>query len=203
MQEEHICVRCLTNLPYLTILEQSKVEQLFWGIVKLESAIALIHYTKDSPYTQIIKELKDNNNKSIATFIGTLMSTEIIKVHSKLPIDALIPVPLHKNKYNKRGFNQAELISKEISLQIKIPTLLHLLDKIENRESQTNKKKYQRWQNSISAYKANHSKNLKNKHILLIDDVLTTGATLASCAKELIETNNCKVSIATFAISDG
>lgn len=202
-QEEQLCVTCLTNLPYLTVLEQSKVEQLFWGIIKLESAIALIHYTKDSPYTQIIKELKYNNNKSIAPFIGTLLSTKIIKEHRKHPIDALIPVPLHKEKYNKRGFNQAELIAKEISRHTGIPVVLNVLEKTENKESQTNKKKYQRWENSVSTYKVNPTSNLENKHILLIDDVLTTGATLASCAKELIETSQCKVSIATFAISDG
>ncbi len=202
-QEEHLCINCIVKMPVLLPIEQEKVSQLFWGIVEVEQATSTIHYTRGSPYTNIIKELKYNKNQKIAQFIGLTMAKALQEQEYLKTIDVLVPVPLHKTKLKERGFNQAELIAKALSLYTGIPVCSKALIKNKVSDSQTNKKRYQRWLNSSTEYSLNPSIDLSQKHLLLIDDVLTTGATLTACIKELYKTDTVRISVASFALSDG
>lgn len=197
--EQFICSACNYDLPYITPNhdEVTKLNKLFSGRVPVEQVISLLKYEKGNQIQQLLHAIKYHHKTKLAFHFGTLLGEEIKK--QELKFDFIIPVPLHPKKERKRGFNQSYEIARGIFDRTAITiNTKNLIRKISN-DSQTGFSKYDRYDNVRSIFHLNNPIAFQNKSLLLIDDVLTTGATIESCVAELIHRCNCKVSVATLA----
>jgi len=196
--EQFLCLGCKFDLPYIN---QSKytletLEKLFWGRVEVENVLALLNYQKGNQTQKILHQLKYHKKTKLASHFGEMIG-DLIKNVSE--IDYLVPVPLHPKKKRSRGFNQSTVIANGISKTINIPINENLIVRNTFNRSQTNFSKFDRWDNVKQIFTVTKPKLLENKHIVLIDDVLTTGATIEACVQELIKVKGCKVTIAVLA----
>lgn len=203
MRDEHsVCLSCYENMPKTNfhLTPDNRMERLFWGKFTLEHACAMFYYIKGSPYQNIIHELKYRGKNLIGKEIGKTYGSELIECGIFNDIDLIIPVPLHKKKLRKRGYNQCEWIAMGISISLNKPYSAKLAVRITNTPTQTRKSVFERWENTSDIFKVVDSESIRNKHILIIDDVATTGSTLESLAKCLLCTEGVKVSVLTLAV---
>ena len=200
LHENVLCSKCLYHLPrtQITDLEDNPVAQLFWGRVKLKYCTSLFYYIKGSKYQQIIHSLKYGGKKYIGSEMGKMFGIELAKTNIN-SIDMVVPIPLHARKLRKRGYNQSELIAKGIAESLHKKTLTNSLERIINTDSQTKRSRYQRWENVEGIFRVKQPELFKNSHILLVDDVVTTGSTIESCALEILKIEGTIVSVATLA----
>jgi ComF family protein len=201
-QEELICTKCLYNLPktnYHTEIE-NPVSQLFWGRAKLEYATGFFTFIKDGKYQKMMHNFKYSGYKEIGFVLGKAFGNQLRKSFFK-QIDIIIPVPLHKSKQRKRGYNQSEWVAKGLGEVLLKPIDITSLIRAVATETQTRKSRFERWENVENIFEITSNKFLEGKHILLVDDVVTTGATLEACANALLKIKDTKVSIATLAIA--
>ena len=199
--EEEICNFCLSELP-LTNFEDDPdnlVAKVFWGRVYLEQAVSWFYFHKESIYQKAIHQLKYQNRPGIGVALGKEFGYQLAQSGSFIIPDLIVPVPLHQKKQKKRGYNQSEKISHGLSKALEIPTYPHILHKIENTSTQTNKSRYDRFINVVDSYQVRQAELVENKHIFLIDDVLTTGATIEACSIKLLEIPGVKLSVGTLA----
>lgn len=204
LQNEHcICTICRFELPNTNFhLEpDNQVEKLFWGRVKLEAATSLYYFTKSGLVQKLLQELKYNNNTEVGICLGEIMGDSLKNASILSDIDIIIPIPLHPKKEYKRGYNQSYFFAKGISDIIEIPIAEKNLKRVVFTETQTNKTRIERWENVEDIFVIKNPDNLKGKHILLVDDVVTTGATAESCAKVLLEIEDVKVSFVSIAVA--
>ena len=180
---------------------ENPVHKQLAGKFPLAKATSYLYYNKDGLGEKLTVSLKYRGNIYVGKWIAAYLSTELIKSDFFDSIDVIIPVPLHPGKYKSRGFNQAEIIAEKISEITKIPINTTLLYREKANISQTTKNAYERWVNTLKIFNIKDTETLKGKHILLIDDVLTTGATIEACARALLKTDNVQVSIFTLAIA--
>lgn len=181
--ENYICLNCELNFGEIAFFDNvlSDIEQLFWGKVKIESAIALYQFLKEEKLQQIIHEFKYLGNHNLAVKMGEIIGNNY-KFISK-DIDVVSFVPLHPSKQKKRGYNQAQKLAEGFS-NMTGKKVINLLKRVENTETQTDKGVFERFKNMEDKFRVvNVLKEIK--HVLLIDDVITTGATLAACANKL------------------
>jgi len=199
--EKTICTLCLAELPFTGFHKEKDnlVEKLFWGKVKLEAAISLCYFSKSTRVQHLLHELKYKGNQKVGEFLGKELGKQIKENERFGTIDAVIPVPLHKKKEKKRGYNQSTAIATGVCSVIEKESLP--LAVIRNRETstQTRKSKYARWENVDSIFSVADKKALQGKHVLIIDDVITTGSTLESMIGEILKIEGAKVSVATLA----
>lgn len=198
-EEKQICSSCLFSLP-LTNFQNQKENALtdkLKGRVNFEQAAALYYFNTDSAVQDILHQIKYKDNEHLAVFMGTQMANQMKK--SLAAIDFIIPVPLHKKKLSQRGYNQSLLLGNGIANTLNIPLGNEFIIRTKNTETQTNKTRKQRVENVKDAFEWKNSEMLKGKHLLLIDDVITTGATLESCILALPKDLNCKISILSLA----
>lgn len=202
-EEECICTLCLYKIPKTDCFKHKEnlVSKLFWGRVQLQDAAALYPFKKESSMQKLIHELKYEGGKSTGVFLGKQLGYAIQESPNFCDIDYIIPIPLHPKKEKLRGYNQSKYIAKGIQEVLKVKVNAHSLIRTENTDSQTRKKRFSRWENMMNSFALRRSNKLKNTHILLIDDVVTTGATLEACAQKLLEIEGVKVSIATIAVA--
>lgn len=199
--EQYVCKSCLVKIAKTNFLydKDNAVSQAFWGRVKLEYAFSYYYFTKGSILQNLIHEVKYQGAKELALELGKEFGFGIKQsglVHS---IDLLCPVPLHTQKEKKRGYNQSDWIARGISEVLSIPVSTDILKRKVYTSTQTKKTRQQRWENVKDAFEVKHIENAKNKHIMIVDDVLTTGATLEACAQKILEIQGTKVSVATLA----
>ena len=199
--EEIVCYLCKTKLPYTNYHneKENKIEQTFWGRVPVERATALLHYTKGSKVGNILWQLKYSGAKRNGVWLGKLIGNQLKLNTDFKDIDYVIAVPLHRSKQQKRGFNQADIIALEIAIRMNIEHRTDLLVKIKNNATQTKMGRHDRWQNAQECYVATETICLNKKHILLVDDVITTGATIEACCEALHSKYDVKISIASAA----
>lgn len=197
-KEQFLCLGCKFDLPYISQSKQTleTLEKLFWGRVDVENVIALLNYQKGNQTQKILHQLKYHNKTKLAIHFGEMIGELITNSNN---IDFLIPVPLHPKKQRIRGFNQAKVIANGIHTTTNIPINEKILIRNTFNSSQTNFSKFDRWDNVKSIFSIVKPELLKNKHVVLIDDVLTTGATIEACVQELLKVEGCKVSIAVLA----
>jgi ComF family protein len=201
-REISICLHCECRLPgtLFTGWDANPVERIFWGRVQLAQATALFFFHRDSLLQALFHRLKYKNAQKIGWFFGVQLGYELLISGRFESIEGLVAVPLHPNREKLRGYNQSHLICEGVSKVTKWPILQGLERKVHT-ASQTDKKRYERWINVGDIFEVIDASNLKNKHILLVDDVITTGATLEASAQELIQKGVRSVSIATVGMA--
>lgn len=196
--ESYLCLNCKYDLPYIehSEINLKSLQKLFWGRANVQQIFALLNYQKGNQTQKILHQLKYNKKTKLAQHFGEMMG-DLIQSSEKYAY--LIPVPLHPKKKRIRGFNQSTVIANGMHKSTDIPVLEKVIKRIQFNKSQTNFTKYDRWDNVKSIFSVAQPKLLKNKHVILIDDVLTTGATIEACVKELLKVEGCQVSIAVLA----
>ena len=200
--EDIICAVCRHNLPLACFhrTNDDTMKNIFYGRFSLENATALLLFQKKGITQEILHNLKYRGQKKISDFFGKWLGAELTKNANYSSIDLVIPVPLHKTRLKKRGYNQVSGFGKEIAKSLNIPYREDILLKVSQTDSQVFKKRITRF-GAESVFKLLKPKEILNKHILLVDDIVTTGATLENCAQQLLKSSNTKLSIATMAIA--
>lgn len=201
-----ICPICASELAYTHFedyTEATNLDKLFWGRVHLEGTYALLRFKQQSSTQQILHELKYKDNPEIGKHFGREIGTKLKSLARFSDVDALIPVPLHPKKEFIRGYNQAEVICKGIAESSGTRIRKDLLKRISFTESQTRKGKSSRWENMQNRFKIQGATNTELKHLLIVDDVVTTGSTLETCVRILREEfPKAKISIAVLAVAE-
>jgi len=200
--ERIICTGCLYELPRTKYLSYSEnpVSRLFWGRVYVDNATALFQYQKGSRFQRLISELKYKNRQDIGREMGRILGIEL-EGSNFTSADLILPVPLHKKKYRQRGYNQCHSIAEGLSESLGVPWCSsHLIRPLVSL-TQTNRSRVDRWSNVDGIFEVKDPQKLCGKHIILVDDVVTTGATLDACATALLSHEKVRVSIATLAVA--
>jgi len=199
--ERLLCYTCRHRLPQTRfhLYRNNPVEQLFWGRVPLGSAASLYYFRKDGKVQHLLHQIKYRGASELGREIGRIYGRELNCSAFFRAVTDVIPVPLSAEKQRIRGYNQSEVFGEGIAQQMQVPLLPEVLLKTKHNETQTRKSRYARWQNSEGIYQVKAGAQLHNKHVLLVDDVITTGATLESCARALLEAGAEKVYVACIA----
>ncbi len=199
--EKVICLKCLFTLPRTNFhnFQDNPVSRTFWGRVDLHAATSFLFFNKGGHVQKLMHEFKYHGKSETAVYLGKLMGAEIIKSNLFCDIDAIIPVPLHRKRLKKRGYNQSEMIADGIAQSMGVYTETDVLLRTQHTSTQTKKSRYNRWQNVKGKFTVANSEKVIDKHVLLVDDVLTTGATLEACAQKLVDIPGIRVSVATLA----
>ena len=201
-QEEEVCLNCLLDLPKTHFLNTpgNEMESRLWAIPIVRRASALYYYAKGGSLSRILRGMKYQHRKSLCVCMGRLIASELLSSGFFDRIDYLIPVPLHPARLRQRGYNQSELLALGISQTTGIPLALDVLRRIHNNTTQTHKSSSERWQNAEGLFSpTQEAGKLRNKHVLLVDDVFTTGATLSACIIALSSVESIQASIVTLA----
>jgi ComF family protein len=201
--EDTICVDCRHDLPVTNFHfdNNDAVEKVLYGRAKIENGTALFRFEKKGIVQQLIHGLKYKGYENIGFVLGNWLGAELQELENYKDIDIVIPVPLHKKKLLSRGFNQVEKFGQQIAEALEADYIDNVLVKISNTKSQTKKGRIARWINSEELFSLNNKESIENKHILIVDDLITTGATLEACILILNQAKNIKISIATMAIA--
>jgi ComF family protein len=188
---------CLQKLPYTSFesMKENPTEKLFWGRISTSFACSIFYFEKDNILQNIIHQIKYKNEKKLGIFMGKLMGLKIndlIKAHN---IDFMIPMPIHPKKEKKRGYNQAALLCVGINSIIKLDYIENAIVKIQHTETQTKKSRIERWRNVEQVFNVPNPQMILGKNILIIDDVITTGASTEACGQILLEHGANSISI--------
>lgn len=199
--EEEICTTCLYHIPRTNfhLQKDNVIEKRFWGKVNIERATAFFFFQKGSDYRELLHLLKYKGEQPIGVVLGKYAAADLLQSPDFSAVDFLVPVPLHRNKLKQRGYNQSECIAKGLSQVLNVPIDATNLFRVIENPTQTKKSVYERWENTNGIFDIHDQTIFEDKHILLIDDVLTTGSTLVACAEALQKTKNIKISIFTLA----
>jgi ComF family protein len=199
--ETHICTACLLNLPQTRFHESpdNPLEKTFWGRLVLEQAFSFLYFRKGNAVQHILHEIKYKNNTDLATFIGQYYGS--ILAEAGVRTDGIMAIPLHKNKQRKRGYNQSELIVAGMCQSMNTPNISSYIERKKATETQTRKSRFDRWENVEEVFCVKEPGSFNQKHILLVDDVITTGATIEACGKELLAAAECSLSVASIAFA--
>ncbi|MFB0925429.1 MAG: phosphoribosyltransferase family protein [Vicingaceae bacterium] len=177
--------------------QENPVNKIFWGRVQIKMATSFYLFSKKGKVQNLLHHLKYKGVKEVGSVVGKLMGYDLNESKQFKEVDFIVPVPLHKNKLKKRGYNQSECIAQGISEAMKIPINTLTLFRKEDSQTQTKKSRYKRWENVGEIFGISN-KDLDGKNVLLVDDVVTTGATLEACAQVLIK-QKCTDYIVTIA----
>ncbi len=200
--ESIICLKCQTALPQTNYwnVRENKMERHLQGRFSFEYAVALYHFSKEGGVQNLLHELKYKGKTGVGFFLGEMLGEKLAESDLPKP-DAIIPLPLFWKKEKQRGYNQSQFFADGISTVLKIPVASKAVKRIRESESQTRKNRFDRIENVEHIFRLKDNHKIENKHILLVDDVLTTGATIEACADTLLKANNVKLSIATIAVA--
>lgn len=200
-RETDICINCLIDLPRTTPYEPGNdLEKLFYGTLSIQRVASYINYAKESPYNNIIHYIKYKDRPETGTRIAAAAANELLERGFFEGIDVIVPLPLSKKKKRLRGYNQCDYIAKGISKITGIKIDKKSVVRNKSNETQTHKNREERWKNVENIFSVITPNTLANKHILLIDDVLTTGATISSCGNTILQTvPNAQISVFTLA----
>ena len=199
--ETLICTKCLYDLPYTDFerYAENPVAKQFWGRIPIHAAMAMLYFNKGNKVQQLIHHLKYKDQTQLGVLLGNKLGEKIKNSECYNDITTIIPVPLHPKRQRSRGYNQSKLIADGIAEILKVPVNDKLLVRGKATSTQTKKNRYNRFLNMQTVFVVNEPKLLKKHHILLVDDVMTTGATLEACGIELLKHGTRKLSIVTLA----
>ncbi|MBO4531165.1 MAG: ComF family protein [Paludibacteraceae bacterium] len=198
--ESDLCLSCLVGLPMITesYRPENFIETRFYGRAKIESAASFLYYEKETMSQKILHEIKYHGNKELGRRLGRMFGSRLKGVMFK-DVDALIPVPLHANKLKTRGYNQSEWIAKGMADSLERPVWTDVIERVVENSTQTKKSAYERWENVKGIFQLTHQREVEGTHLLIVDDVLTTGSTLEACVLPFKELKNIRISVATLA----
>jgi len=201
-EESNLCMKCIGALPETNfhLHANNPVEKIFWGRLPVVSATAQFYFTKESLMQHLMHQLKYRGNKELGKQLGRLMGYDLKKANRFDKLDYLIPLPLFASKERRRGFNQATILCEGIAEVMNTEIALDVIVRTQYTETQTKKGRIERWQNMEGKFELIKPGKIQNKNILLIDDVITTGATLEACANELLPAGP-NLSIATLCFA--
>jgi ComF family protein len=201
-ETSELCMRCMDAMPEtkFELHPNNPVEKTFWGRLPLAGATAQYYFTKESLMQHLMHQFKYKGNKDIGLQLGKIMG-EQIKRSGRFDVDALIPLPLFPRKEKRRGYNQATILCEGMAESMNIPMLDKIIMRPQHTETQTKKGRIERWKNMEGKFVLTDPAAIRNKHLLLVDDVITTGATLEACGNELLKAENIRLSIATLCIA--
>ncbi|WP_029033947.1 ComF family protein [Salinimicrobium terrae] len=201
--ENILCTSCLHELPIADhhLEKDNPVEKIFYGRIPVENATSLLLFEKKGMVQKLIHNLKYRGHKEVGPFLGAWLGSELKELSAWQEITVVVPVPLHRKKLRIRGFNQVAGFGQEIAKSLEVPYRDDLLLKITATKTQTIKKRLARWGTIDETFIIHNSSSLENAHVLLVDDLVTTGATLEACAQKLLKIPNLRISIATMAVT--
>lgn len=202
--ETVICTFCRHDLPLTNFIDykKNKVHETFYGRVSIEKAYSLLFFRKKGITKKLIHELKYKGNEDIGIFFGNWLGKVLKENKQFSDVDFIVPVPLHLKKMKTRGYNQVTKFGQSLSKHLKISFVENILIRTATSKTQTFKARFERFNNLNTKFLLKDASIFTNKHVLIIDDVITTGATLEACIKELQKTKGIKVSILTIAYTE-
>ena len=202
--EKVICTFCRHDLPLTNFKSytRNKVSSIFSGRITIEKAYALLFFRKQGITKNLIHDLKYKGNESVGVFFGNWIGEIVVKNKEFSTVDFIVPVPIHAKKKKIRGYNQVTKFGECLSMHLKVPLNEDVLIRQSATKTQTLKSRFERFNDLESKFLARNTSIFKEKHILIIDDIITTGATLEACAKELLKTPGIKISILTMAYTE-
>jgi ComF family protein len=200
--EEGICIHCITKLPktHFGFQSHNPVEKLFWGRIPIDFAGAFLYFYHKGMARDILHQMKYHGAKDLAYLMGTLYGADLKAVNT-LDFELLIPVPLHPRKFRQRGYNQSEAFALGLGHALNIEVRTDLIIRNTYSTSQTRKNRFNRWQNVEGIFSTKHQIDVTNKKIALVDDVITTGATLEAMANAIIQAKPLKLGIISLAMA--
>ncbi len=200
--ERVLCAVCRHDVPLTdhNFLEENTVDRIFYGRIPIKKAASFVFFSKNGIVKNLLHWLKYKNQEQIGAFFGDWCGALLEKDGYLKKVDVVVPVPLHRKKLKKRGYNQVALFAQKIASSIGAEYRGDLLEKTINTKTQTKKDRQLRWENSKNAFQLNPKSKTTFGHVLLVDDVITTGATIESCAKVLLQLKNVHVSVLSIAV---
>ncbi len=199
--EQNLCLNCLHGLPktYYWDYDLNPIEKLFWGKLELNSACAFLHFERDSRVQLLMHRFKYQGKSHIGFELGRVFATILKEKKWFSDVDLIVPIPLHVTKELRRGYNQSAFIADGFGEAYNVAVRLHALERITASESQTRKSRFDRSKNVSRVFEPTHTSMFRGKNVLLVDDVVTTGATLEAAGKVILEAGASKLYIATLA----
>jgi ComF family protein len=202
--ERWLCTGCFVDLPetnYHTEVN-NPIAQKFYGRVPTKYVMAMYKFRMGNKVQQLIHQLKYGNQPEIGEMVGKMYGVQLTKINWKPKFDCIVPVPLHPRRLRQRGYNQSDYFAKGIASLLEIPWHSNCLKRAKNTVTQTQQNKVERLDNLMDAFYVVNSQLIQHKHVLLVDDVVTTGATLEACALPLLKAEVKAISIATIGVAD-
>jgi ComF family protein len=194
---------CINQLPHTNFAQHANnpLEKIFWGRIPLLAAHSEFYFAKETLIQELIHQLKYKGNQAIGYFLGELMGKSLLNSNRFKNLDYLIPLPLYPEKERKRGFNQATIICNGLSARMNVPVLKNNVIRQRFTETQTKKHRRERWENVADSFLVKDPSLLNDKNILLVDDVVTTGATLEACGHTIAQSANVTLSVAALSMA--
>lgn len=202
-QEAVLCAACHQQLPETGFIatEGNLVEKKFYGQLQVLASGAAFYFTKDGMLQQLIKQLKYHGNKEVGFYLGRQLGKYLSETNRFDEVNAIVPLPLNPRKERKRGYNQAAVIAEGINSIWQKPVYKNVVERLVFTETQTHKDRISRWQSMRDVFAVTDSHAITGKNILLIDDIITTGATLEACGEKILQVQGTKLFIATVAFT--
>ena len=201
--EQVVCGACFVDLPRtnLRAAKGNAVERLFWEKIPIERARAYMYYFSGAASCRPIFQLKYYDRPSVGRYFGRVMAADLLPTDFFQTIDCILPVPLARSRFRQRGYNQSELLAEGIAELTKLPVVTETVVRIVSNPTQTNLSARQRIENVAGIFFLQRPELLANRHVLLVDDVLTTGATLLSCAEEIAKAPGVRISVLVLGLA--
>lgn len=199
--EPYLCLDCQLHLPETNyhLRSVNPLSEIFMGRVKVEDVYSFLHYRKGNCVQSVLHEIKYKGNKELGAYLAEVYGRKLINTARLQNVDLIIPIPLHPKKFKIRGYNQSEWIAKGLSEATSIPYSTRHLVRQTFTETQTKKNRFNRWENVKDVFVVEHGEELSGKHVLVCDDVLTTGATTEAAIRQILAVNGTRVSVLTLA----
>lgn len=200
-RQQVLCMHCINRLPVTSFhnFPDNPVEKIFWGRMAVTAAASYLYFSKDSILQHIVHEIKYKGNKELGLYMGRKMGEALLHASRFSDLEALVPLPLFSARERKRGYNQAFLLCQGMKEVLPLPVLNKVIRRQTSSETQTTRNRIERWLNMQGRFELLQPDIISGKHILLVDDVITTGATLEACGQELLTAANTRLSIMTMA----
>ncbi|TAI48218.1 ComF family protein [Flagellimonas allohymeniacidonis] len=200
--ENLLCTVCRHDMPLTeyNFIDENAVDRIFYGRIPMKKGASFVFFSKNGIVKNLLHQLKYKNQEEVGRFFGDWYGSLLKRDKGLQDVDVVVPVPLHPRKEKKRGYNQVRLFAKRLAHHLKVDLNTDLLVKVRNTKTQTKKDRQLRWLGTKEAFKANTTASVPYKHILLVDDVITTGATLEACANELLQLGDVTISVASIAV---